>query len=308
MKERILSLLRASSVPLSGEAIGREIGISRVAVWKHVKALKALGYPISAGEDGYLVEGGGDFLHPWELEGNGFEIVYRERVETTMEEAKRRSPREGSAGTVVVAGSQISGRGRMGRPWESEEGGLYFTVAMELSTPAGIVQRFPLLAAAIAAEVLEELYGVPARAKWPNDVVAGEAKLGGVLLDAELAGDVSRRIAVGVGLNLNNPGPGGSAASVAGIRGTKVERRRVLDRFLRAFAESVRDPALGDAVPRWKARSATIGKRVLMRTAWGETFAGTAAGADAGGSLLVRGENGEVRGFSYADCLHCVPS
>ena len=307
MKERLLAALRASPGPKSGERLGKDLGISRVAVWKHMKALKDLGYPIRAQGGGYLLEGDADFLHPWEIAAPGFDLAYRDRVETTMEEAKRLRPREGSIGSVVVAGTQAGGRGRLGRVWESEAGGLYFTVKLERRVPLGLLPRFPLLAAALAAEILEETAGLAARAKWPNDILVGDEKIGGVLLDAETAGDLAERLSLGIGLNLNNLPRGERAVSVLKLRGIAVQRRKVLARFLEAFGSALADPSLEAAIPRWKARSATLGRDVRVLTAWGEAFSGRACGIDPAGALVVLGPDGEKKSFLYADCRHREP-
>lgn len=106
-------------------------------------------------------------------------------------------------GAVVTALRQTAGRGRLGRAWQSEGKGLYFTVVVKPENPASF--DFPCLTQLLAVSVcgaLEEL-GLEPRIKWPNDVLLGGAKLCGVLAEAFTEGGKVTGAAVGAGLNLH---------------------------------------------------------------------------------------------------------
>ena len=121
-------------------------------------------------------------------------------------------------GVVLAAEEQTAGRGRMGRSWTSPRyAALTFSLLIRPDVPPARRGWLPLLTGVAVAAAVTTVTGVPAKLKWPNDVLAGEAKLAGIL--AEAAGDA---IVVGIGLNVSTepaelshllapPGPGGPA-------------------------------------------------------------------------------------------------
>ena len=126
-KARLLAGLRATREPVSGEAISASLGVSRVAVWRHIRSLQALGYRIEAGRRGYLLQTGTDLLLPWEFPRLAHRLVWTAQTGSTMDEARRLAERGRGNGMVVVAEQQSRGRGRNGRAWSSGGGGLYAT-------------------------------------------------------------------------------------------------------------------------------------------------------------------------------------
>ncbi len=124
-KQKILALLvnAGSSTTLSGVRISEETGISRVAVWKHIKALKAEGIPIASTPKGYTMESADDLLLPHCFRENIRDrIFYYPEVETTMDTAKTLA-REGAPHmSCCIAEHQSRGRGRMNREWVSDAG------------------------------------------------------------------------------------------------------------------------------------------------------------------------------------------
>lgn len=135
---------------------------------------------------------------------------------------------------LVVADRQTAGRGRRGRRWASDSpSGLWFTVAHAFPGPRGPsgAWTLPLRIGLAAARAVESAApGIRVQVKWPNDLLVGGRKLGGVL--CERAGGAAL---VGVGLNLNHPadelptGPGLRATSIAAETGRSVRRGRVLE-------------------------------------------------------------------------------
>ena len=132
MKEKILKMLRSSGKIVSGATLSNRLGISRVSVWKHIQGLKENGYEIVASSQGYHLAGSPDALFPWEFPERISKIHYYPQVDSTMDIA-REMARGGCPGfTVVIAGSQKKGRGRLSRNWHSGTGGLYFTIVLRL--------------------------------------------------------------------------------------------------------------------------------------------------------------------------------
>lgn len=121
---------------------------------------------------------------------------------STNDVAKDLAHRGAVGGTVVLADEQIQGRGTKGRSWHSPPRlGLYVSVI--LRPPSGDVSLLPLVAGIAVAEAVSESTGLEVRLKWPNDVVWGRRKLGGILCESEFIGSELSCVIVGIGLNMN---------------------------------------------------------------------------------------------------------
>lgn len=210
-------------------------------------------------------------------------------------------------GTVVHAEHQTAGRGRLGRAWWDAPG--QSVLASVLLRPAmTLVQAtgLSLVAAVAAAEALDG-FGAAARIRWPNDLVVDERKLGGILCEAAAgpAGEPAR-VLVGLGINVGQAAlPDHLAAIATSLRiltGRTVAVADVLGALLAALDRRYRaflDAGLADALPDWRRRSATLGRRV--RTPDGEAMA---VDVDADGALLVADDAGRVRRLSAGEIAH----
>jgi len=189
-------------------------------------------------------------------------------------------------GHIVVADQQTAGRGRLGRVWTSPPGGLYATFIVPSD-------RLLALRAGLAAARALEALGVAVRLKWPNDLVVGERKLGGILIEADA--DVAR---VGVGINLTTS-PLGEATNLFDL-GVHVDR----DALVRAIhSELVAQETEAHVLDSYRTRSATLGRCVRIGVGVGRTIDGRAVGIDALGRLLIETRDG-VEVVSCGDCLH----
>lgn len=189
-------------------------------------------------------------------------------------------------GHIVVADQQTAGRGRLGRVWASPLGGLYATFIVPSD------RLLALRAGLAAARVLEAL-GVAVRLKWPNDLVVGERKLGGILIEADAG--VAR---VGVGINLTMS-PLGDATCLLDL-GVRVDRDALVREIYSGLVTRESEAGILDS---YRIRSATLGRRVRIDVGVGRTVAGRAVGIDALGRLLVETRDG-VEVVSCGDCLH----
>jgi BirA family biotin operon repressor/biotin-[acetyl-CoA-carboxylase] ligase len=128
-----------------------------------------------------------------------------ERLPSTQDEAHRLAASGAPAGTVVVAAEQAAGRGSRGRSWTSPRGGLWLSLICRPAEVEGI-ESLSLRAGLAVAEALECVPGFPTIAlKWPNDLIVGDRKVGGVLCEARWQGEGLGWVVVGVGLNVCNP-------------------------------------------------------------------------------------------------------
>jgi BirA family biotin operon repressor/biotin-[acetyl-CoA-carboxylase] ligase len=211
---------------------------------------------------------------------------------------------EGAAeGLLVVADSQTSGRGRLGRAWHSPPGqNLYLSLLLRPALPARHAAPLTLLAGAALAHTLAEAGATPCL-RWPNDLlvpVAGRLrKTAGILTEMATDGEAVRHIVVGVGLNVNGlafpPELAERATSLRMAHGRAFDRVRLLVDFLAAFEPIyddflTRGPALG--LVQWR-RYADLG-RVCRINRDGARVEGIATDIDDDGALLVRDEAGRV--------------
>jgi BirA family transcriptional regulator, biotin operon repressor / biotin---[acetyl-CoA-carboxylase] ligase len=304
MKSEILQILRESEGVVSGSAICARLGTSRVAVWKHIQKLQTLGYAIESGGKGYRLRSSPDSLHPWEFPGREDRMVYLPEATSTMDVAKDLARKQCPAYTVVIAGRQTQGRGRLRRRWASEEGGLYFTIVLRPRIPVLWSARVNFLSALVLAGVLREDYGVDAGLKWPNDILVRGRKLSGLLSEMESEGEHVHFINVGIGLNVNNRPPQVTPAAVslkALLRRT-VSRRELLVRFLDRLEERMGAESWETVIAEWKARSVTLNRPVRIVAA-GNEFRGVAVDVDENGALLLQLADGKIAPVIYGDCF-----
>lgn len=305
MKGRILTLLREKGDIVSGEGLSADLGISRVAVWKHIQKLQACGYDIQSSPKGYLLKSSPDTPFPWEFPHRMESIHYVERTASTMDIA-RDLARKGAPGfSVVVAGIQEKGRGRLKRLWQSPEGGLYFTMVVRPDLPPMLSPRVNFAASLILAQVIERVCNIEARVKWPNDLLAEEKKIAGMLSEMEAEGDLVSFINIGIGINVNNDPPPDvvNAASIRQLTGKSHSRIDILSRFLDKFEERMAIGSLDSIMSAWKQQTATIGRKVIVETTRG-TSQGRAVDVDENGALILETETGERRTIIYGDCFH----
>jgi BirA family biotin operon repressor/biotin-[acetyl-CoA-carboxylase] ligase len=276
----LLQLLKNADTPLSGEVLAREQGISRVALWKRVEALRAAGYAIEAGHSGYLLLPGDKPL-PWEFPAGG--VVHFDTVASTMDEA-RRLALAGVAEAAVVAEHQTAGRGRADRTWSSPGGDLLVTLIVRPDLPVSFAGALALEALAAMADTLDELYGLDVELKWPNDLTWDGRKMAGALVEAWGGPDRPLFYTVGLGLNVHGlPTLDRPVTSVDAL-GARADRRAILSswrtRVNRWAAAPTPDPA------RW-AQRARFGRRFDGDTFDGRHVEGLSFGFDRAGDLLL---------------------
>jgi len=212
---KLLSLL-ANGEFHSGQDLADVMGVSRTAVWKQVNRLATdLGLAIeSVRGRGYRIRGGLDLLDTAQvkaaLDDRAGALLTRleilDTVDSTNAEVMRRAEQGCSAGLVCTAEQQTAGRGRRGRHWVSPyASNLYLSLLWEFNQGAAAVEGLSLAVGVAVARALRSCAVPKVQLKWPNDVLYGGAKLGGILL--EMTGDAagSCQVVIGVGLNVAMP-------------------------------------------------------------------------------------------------------
>jgi BirA family biotin operon repressor/biotin-[acetyl-CoA-carboxylase] ligase len=213
-------------------------------------------------------------------------------------------------GMVAVADHQRAGRGRLGRRWESPPGSSLLTSI--LFRPTFDPAELHLCTAAVAlaaAEACRRVAGVGPVIKWPNDLLVGEAKLAGVLAEADFTGDACA-VVVGIGINVAWPGP----TTVQGtclddLCGEPVDRQMLLEALLKALAprRGLLDSPDGrqELAAELRQRCATLGQRIRVELA-AEAISGMASEIDDAGRLIVQTATGR-RTVSAGDVVHLRP-
>ena len=206
------------------------------------------------------------------------------------------------AGLVVTATEQTAGRGRHGRSWASPPGNLYASLLLRPALAMAEAGGLALVVAVALAEAVEALTpGLPRIGlKWPNDLLLGEAKLAGILLEGEAApGGRCGFVVVGCGVNLAHAPHDLDRATVAlaDLPGVVVPAAAaLLDRFLDGLGTALDEHAragLGPARQRWLARAHGLGRRVTVRPG-AQALSGVFAGLDERGALLLRTDEGRT--------------
>lgn len=224
----------------------------------------------------------------------GRDVYWHDSIPTTMKEASRLAAARCGAGTAVVADEQTAGLGRLGRRWHSEKGsGLYFSVVLR---PRFTIESFPALTLAVGLAVrraIEEETQLTCDLRWPNDLLLGERKCAGILIQAE--GDA---IIAGVGINVNHVElPAELAAIATSLRaeaGRTFERETLLAAALRAidgWCAAIATEGIQPVLDAFAGASSFVTGRRVRAEAGSE---GVTAGLDRQGFLLLRQNNGEV--------------
>jgi BirA family biotin operon repressor/biotin-[acetyl-CoA-carboxylase] ligase len=233
------------------------------------------------------------------------EAWYRGEVGSTNTELIALARDGAPAWSVLVAGFQRAGRGRLGRTWTAPPGSSL--MASLLLRPTLAPADAPLIAlagGACLAEAVEAVTGVVTRCKWPNDVLAGGRKVAGVLTESEVEADGERVafVVVGTGVNVSQsaedfpPEARSSATSVA-LEGGAADADGLLAAYLAAFRSAFDPDADGFAartLASYRERCATIGRRVSATTTSGERVEGVAAAVGDRGQLVVETEWGRA--------------
>jgi len=304
---------------VSGAELGREAGISRPAVWKHVEALRAQGYVVRARPRvGYRLVSSPDLLTPERVSPHlhstliGGCMVHFDSVVSTNDEARRLADQGATEGTIVVAERQEAGRGRLGRSWVSPPGGVYFSILLRPNLAPVQLSMITLAAAVAVAEGIRQQTGLETRIKWPNDVLLEGRKLVGILTEMAAEADSIRFVVIGIGVNANvdlsaYPVEAREGiASLLAVLGRPVDRPALLAAILNELDSSyrsLREGQFDSILDRWRSLSSTIGSRVRVTTVT-ETVTGLAMGVDDDGALRVLADDGTERLFHTGEVQH----
>jgi len=304
LSNRLESLL-VKGAAFSGEALARELGISRTAIFKQIQRLRAEGYRIVASSSGYMLVPRFDGLLPLEIQTKlqterfGREVVTLEQTDSTQNDVRAIAERGAGEGAIVVALEQGVGKGRMGRAWSSPKGGLWFSILMRPSIAIAELHKLSLLFGVAVAKSLKQIR-VDARLKWPNDVLVEGKKVCGILLEVSAESDRVNHVIAGIGINANfSSGKlpeslNSHSTTLLDQLGKRIDRAALLADVLlnaeRLYFGATKD-GFGGVLDQWRSLSCTIGNEVIV-SSFGRSVSGLAVGISDDGSLLVKTEGG----------------
>jgi len=297
---------------VSGERLAGDLSLSRTAVWKHITALKREGYDIESETGaGHRLIQCADVLSPDEiacrLTTNTFGRWLQCLGETpsTNDVARAWALDGAPEGATVLADSQTRGRGRHGRRWASAAGaGAYRSVVLRPPFSPGELGLLSLAAALATVRAIREATGVAVGAKWPNDLVVEERKLGGILLEAETDLESVRSAIVGIGLNVAGapeqlpPGATLPSTSLAAL-GNSVRRVPLVCELLKQLETTYHLLCRGESsrlLAEYLSLETTLGQPVTVRVG-DQAIEGLVQGLSPQGALEVRTGAGEERSF-----------
>ena len=315
LRRRLLNLLSDGEFH-SGEALGVSLGVSRMAVWKHLKALRQMGvdFRVVRGK-GYCLPSSLELLDrdrilsaatPASAAGiDGIEVFLE--VDSTNNWLREQALNGAPSGTVCVAEMQLAGRGRRGRTWVSPfAANLYLSLLWRSATGATALGGLSLVTGIALLRALRS-YGIEgAGLKWPNDILAGDAKLAGVLID--VVGESSGPCIVIVGIGVNVCMSPGEAATIdqrwtdlhhlsgGNSLSRNVLAARILDELMPVI-ETFDAEGLQPFLDEWRQSDVLRGRKVGL-TLPNEYITGTACGIDEVGALLVETVHGRRRFLS----------
>ncbi len=289
----------------SGDDLGAALGISRAAIWKQVQRIQT-----EKGIDIHSVKGKGYRLaSPLELL-SAEDIIGRLSVSTkpsitnveclgtigsTNDVAMRHAESGGEPGYVCVAEQQTAGRGRRGRTWVSPFGrNIYMSIVWDFYKGAAALEGLSLAVGVVVAEALERQGVSNVELKWPNDVLIGGAKLGGILL--EMTGDPSGhcQVVIGIGINIEVPDKDAESIDQSWIDtrslGVRIGRNELVASVLEGLVGML--PSFSSigflcVKDRWSSLDAFKDRDVMVKMGREDVF-GVATGVDDTGSLLLR--------------------
>ncbi|MDD2559041.1 MAG: biotin--[acetyl-CoA-carboxylase] ligase [Desulfuromonadaceae bacterium] len=212
LRETIVRMfLQHEGEVISGEQLCQILGVSRTAVWKHIKQLRAQGYAIEAVPSrGYRLRARPDVLLPAVIQAGlntaviAKRIEYHAELDSTNVRAQMLAEQGAPEGSVVVAECQTSGRGRMGRKWSSPPGvNVYTSVILRPTLALSEATQLTFLAAVAVARAIEKVCAVKVSVKWPNDILLNGKKIAGLLNELNAETEGIHYLVLGIGVNLN---------------------------------------------------------------------------------------------------------
>ena len=282
---KILSFLKAHrSEFLSGQDMSDILKISRVAVWKDIKKIRALGYKIESKQNiGYRLVDSSKLPLPWEIKEDlntkflGNRIYYFDTIDTTQNFAMKIASEKNEDGSVVISKKQTGGRGRMKRKWKSPVGGIWMSIIINPKFDVTYTTLVPIATSLALCIAIEKILKINTKLKWPNDITLKKKKVAGVLINVSMTSNQIENMVLGIGINFKiNPNELENSIKKTpnfyGV-GTLVQKNQSMSPLIKQFLhelENVLQLINSGQIKKirngWTKRSSTIGRNVSIVT------------------------------------------
>ena len=304
---KVLYFLKSHNTEyLSGQDLSDVLRISRVAVWKHIKKIKELGYTIESKQKlGYRLASSTNLPLPWEITQGlktktiGKQVFFFDTLDSTQIQAIKMASDSKNNGAIIIAKKQTSGKGRANRKWYSPEGGIWLSIIIRPEFDISMITLFPIASATALCKAMEKSLDVKPELKWPNDITINGKKVAGILVDASLESNKIENIVLGIGINFdinvaeiekkleNTPNFYGIATLKNYQKDTSVVTFvQIFLKELEEIVDLLNKGQVRKIINEWTKRSSTIGKVVEFSTNDGKVR-GKAVKIDDDGALVV---------------------
>ena len=226
----------------------------------------------------------------------GKRVIYRPVLASTMQAGSLEAQKGALEGTVVVAGRQTTGKGRMKRLWFSPPGSIALSII--LRPHFSDLQSLVMLASLAVVYTIKKVGGLNSQIKWPNDVLIGNKKVCGILIENAWQKQKIDYVILGIGINADFkasdfPEIKASATSLSDELGKPVSRLSLIRQLLvevdRLYLSSNREFIFEE----WRKRLVTLGREIQVRT--GDTVHhGIARSVETDGSLILEKPDGNL--------------
>lgn len=285
---------------VSGGHLGATLGITRAALWKHIKAMQADGADIeSVTGKGYQLAMPPSLPRAEYVRAHmerDIPVFFEESVASTNDVAKAAAQDGSLLSAAFIASEQTAGKGRKGRRWVSEPGqGVYITLLVRPKIDPTKISGITLMAAIAVCEAIEQEADTKAQIKWPNDIVIGGKKVAGILTESMMHMDGVEFVVCGIGINTNSARLGAELTKTASALNANntLLAAAVIDRFMDAF-EIFEYKGIAAFMPTFRGLSAIAGNVTLISADGSES--GMLKGFDDEGALLIE-SGGKTKRF-----------
>lgn len=239
----------------------------------------------------------------------GREILYFPKLLSTNATAREQAEAGAKEGTAVIAETQTEGRGRLQRPWISPKGGIWLSIILRPKISAQDAQKMALTTAVAIAKTLNKRFAVKAQIKWPNDVLIGNKKVCGILIETTIRGKMANVVIVGIGINANfsvQALPGelrATATTLQDVMGRRIDMEELIrDSFMEVedYYNLLKARKFETLMNDWRSLAGFLGSEVEV-TGFGKRLRGIALDIDEDGALIIKLDTGENRRIVSGD-------
>lgn len=246
------------------------------------------------------------------VRGNiGQEILFYPVIDSTNTIAFEKALNSKKEGLVILAESQLKGKGRLGRTWVSPPGlNIYMSIVLKPLIELTDATLITIMAAVACSIALREISGLEITIKWPNDLILQNRKIGGILTELKSEHRKIVFVVLGIGINVNadsNDFPEdirNIATSLKNETKKSFSRTEILIKLLNElnkwYVILMSSPRI--IITKWKELTSTIGKKVKVLTVQ-ETFEGIAQDIDEKGALILTLPTGERKKIISGDLV-----